>query len=140
MKAVVLTGPGQLEMTERPIPACGDHEVLVRVMACNLCKTDLKCLTMGQRDLVYPRVLGHEISGVIAGVGAAVTGYQEGQRVHVHRGLPAARAPIVKRAMITSATTCASWVLTMMAASRNTWWCLRRASGARSSTSLKMTR
>lgn len=87
MKAVVLTGPGQLEMTERPIPACGDHEVLVKVMACNLCKTDLKCLTMGQRDLVYPRVLGHEISGVIAGVGAAVTGYQKGQRVHVHPGI-----------------------------------------------------
>lgn len=87
MKAVVLTGPGQLKMTERPIPVCGDHEVLVQVRACNLCKTDLKCLTMGQRDLVYPRVLGHEISGVIAGVGAAVTGYQKGQRVHVHPGI-----------------------------------------------------
>ena len=33
MKAVVLTGPGQLEMTERPIPACGDHEVLVRAVS-----------------------------------------------------------------------------------------------------------
>ena len=87
MKAVVLTGPGELEMTERAIPSCGDHEVLVQVKACNLCKTDLKCLTMGQRDLVYPRVLGHEISGVIAEVGAAVTGYQKGQRVHVHPGI-----------------------------------------------------
>ncbi|WP_195267342.1 alcohol dehydrogenase catalytic domain-containing protein [Eubacterium sp. 1001713B170207_170306_E7] len=87
MKAVVLTGPGELKMTERAVPACGRHEVLVRVRACNLCKTDLKCLTMGQRDLVYPRVLGHEISGVIAEVGAAVTGYQKGQRVQVHPGI-----------------------------------------------------
>lgn len=87
MKAFVLKGPGELVMEERPLPRCGDNEVRVRVKASNLCKTDLKCLTMGQRDLVYPRVLGHEISGVIDAVGKNILDYAPGMRVHVHPGI-----------------------------------------------------
>lgn len=87
MKAFVLKGQGELVMEERPLPPCGDNEVRIQVKACNLCKTDLKCLTMGQRDLVYPRVLGHEISGVIDMVGKNVEGYTPGMRVHVHPGI-----------------------------------------------------
>ncbi|MEG0378057.1 MAG: alcohol dehydrogenase catalytic domain-containing protein, partial [Eubacterium sp.] len=87
MKTMVLTQPGVLKLEDRAVPECGHEEVLVQVKACNICKTDLKCLSMGQRDLVYPRVLGHEISGIIEAVGRNVKGYQKGQVVQVHPGI-----------------------------------------------------
>lgn len=87
MKAFVLKAPGQLELTERDRPVCGPGEVIVRVHCVNICKTDVKCVDLGQRDLVYPRVLGHEIAGTIDEVGRDVTGCAVGQRVHVHPGI-----------------------------------------------------
>ncbi|HAZ05967.1 MAG TPA: alcohol dehydrogenase, partial [Acetobacterium sp.] len=87
MKAVVLERPGELVIRDQDMPVCGDHEILVQVRACNICRTDLKCATMGQRDLVYPRVLGHEIAGEIIARGKKVIGHQVGQRVHVHPGI-----------------------------------------------------
>jgi|LGVE01.1.fsa_nt_gb L-iditol 2-dehydrogenase len=87
MKAMVLEEPGKMRIKEIPIPLAGDNEVIVKVKACNICKTDLKCLTLGQRDLKYPRILGHEIAGVIDQVGKNVKEYLVGERVHVHPGI-----------------------------------------------------
>lgn len=87
MKAVVLKKPGELVLEDRAMPVCDAGELLVRVRACNICRTDLKCATIGQRDLVYPRVLGHEIAGEIIAKGSNVSGYRIGQRVHVHPGI-----------------------------------------------------
>ncbi|MEG0309434.1 MAG: alcohol dehydrogenase catalytic domain-containing protein [Eubacterium sp.] len=87
MKAVILEKQERLVLKEIDRPICGANEVIVQVKACNICKTDVKCTFTGQRDLKYPRVLGHEIAGVIAEVGNAVTDYAVGQRVHVHPGI-----------------------------------------------------
>lgn len=87
MKAVVLEKPGELVIKDKDMPVCGDGEMLVKVRACNICRTDLKCATMGQRDLVYPRVLGHEIAGEIIAKGKNVNGYPVGQRVSIHPGI-----------------------------------------------------
>ncbi len=64
MKAFVLHKIGDASLTEIPAPESGKNEKLVRVTACGLCRTDAKMLTSGQRDMVLPRVLGHEICGV----------------------------------------------------------------------------
>jgi L-iditol 2-dehydrogenase len=87
MKAVVLEKPGELVLQDRAMPVCDAGEILVRVRACNICRTDLKCATVGQRDLVYPRVLGHEIAGEIVARGKNVVGHPVGQRVYLHPGI-----------------------------------------------------
>ncbi|MFA6291228.1 MAG: alcohol dehydrogenase catalytic domain-containing protein [Victivallales bacterium] len=64
MKAFVLHKIGDASLAEIPVPESGKDEKLVRVTACGLCRTDAKMLTSGQRDMVLPRILGHEICGV----------------------------------------------------------------------------
>lgn len=72
MKAFVLHKIGDASLAEIPLPESGKNEKLVRVTACGLCRTDAKMLTSGQRDMVLPRVLGHEICGVEAKGGRRV--------------------------------------------------------------------
>jgi threonine dehydrogenase-like Zn-dependent dehydrogenase len=63
MKVFVLEGIKKVRITDVEVPICGDHEVLLRVSCCSVCRTDAKMWFQGQRDLVLPRVLGHEICG-----------------------------------------------------------------------------
>jgi L-iditol 2-dehydrogenase len=88
IKAALLEGLGKIKMTRLPKPKCQHGEVLVRVMACGICRTDMKAYRMGQRDLRLPRVLGHEITGVVAEVGPKVNCVQPGDRVQIAPGLP----------------------------------------------------
>ena len=66
MKAAVLKAPGILELEDLPDPECPKGGALIEVKACSVCGTDVKMLQKGHKDLVYPRVLGHEIVGEIA--------------------------------------------------------------------------
>lgn len=97
MKAAVLERPGELVIKDVEMTVCGEDEILVKVEACNICKTDLKCVSIGQRDLVYPRVLGHEIAGTIVEMGAKASGYLLGQRVHVHPGIVCTKCEYCKK-------------------------------------------
>lgn len=81
MKAVILEDIGKLKVTTMDIPTCGPGEVLVKLEACGICRTDLKCYTMGQRDLYLPRILGHEVAGTVAAMGENVTNLFLGDRV-----------------------------------------------------------
>lgn len=60
-----MTGKEQFELVERELPASGENEVVVRVSATSICRTDAKMWRSGHRDLVMPRVLGHEVCGTI---------------------------------------------------------------------------
>jgi len=64
MKAARLQEIGKLEIVDTPTPVANDTEALVAVRNVALCRTDAKMWQMGQRDLVTPRILGHEIAGV----------------------------------------------------------------------------
>ena len=69
MRAMVLDGPGRpLRMAELPVPEPGPGEVLLKVHACGVCRTDLHLLD-GEVEVAHPpRVLGHQIVGeVVAG-------------------------------------------------------------------------
>jgi propanol-preferring alcohol dehydrogenase len=69
VKAMVLTAPGRpLELRELPDPEPGPGELLLRVRACGVCRTDLHLLD-GEVDVPHPpRVLGHQIvADVLAG-------------------------------------------------------------------------
>lgn len=82
MRAVVVTRyGGALELMDRPIPSPPAGEVLVRVKASGLCSTDLHLLSGRQPLGELPRILGHELAGDIAELGAGVTHWQVGDRV-----------------------------------------------------------
>ncbi|GBC61608.1 alcohol dehydrogenase [Desulfonema ishimotonii] len=65
MKALQLEKIGLLNVTERPVPEPGPGEVRMRITHCAVCRTDAKMWQMGHRDLRLPRVLGHEICGIL---------------------------------------------------------------------------
>lgn len=87
MIAVVLEAKGKLAVRDLPVPECGEEEVVIRLEACGICRTDMKCFYVGQRDLKLPRILGHEITGTIYAVGNKVAGVMPGSRVQVSPGL-----------------------------------------------------
>src|SRR6185437_15560766 len=81
MKAAVVreqSGPFLIEEVRDPEPAEG--EVLVDVAACGVCHTDLH-IHDGSVPFPKPCVIGHEVSGVVAAVGAGVTSLAVGDRV-----------------------------------------------------------
>jgi threonine dehydrogenase-like Zn-dependent dehydrogenase len=63
MKALVLEEIKNIRIADVKMPVCGDNEVLLKVSCCSVCRTDAKMWFQGQRDLILPRVLGHEICG-----------------------------------------------------------------------------
>jgi propanol-preferring alcohol dehydrogenase len=81
---MVLDAPGTpLRAAELPDPAPGPGEVLIRVEACGVCRTDLHVVD-GELDRPkLPLVPGHEIVGTVEGLGPDVTGFAVGARVGV---------------------------------------------------------
>src|SRR5580704_2640578 len=67
MKAVVFEGPGAVELQERPDPkARSEHETLIRVLACGLCGSDMRAMTVPPQLPCNPdTVMGHEIVGIV---------------------------------------------------------------------------
>jgi threonine dehydrogenase-like Zn-dependent dehydrogenase len=80
MKAAVFVAPGKIELQTRPIPRIGPTDALLRVTTTTICGTDVHILR-GEYVVAPGRIVGHEPVGTIAALGAAVTGYQIGQRV-----------------------------------------------------------
>jgi alcohol dehydrogenase len=80
MKAAVFKGPGKIVLDERPVPAAGPGEALVKVTTTTICGTDIHILK-GEYPVAPGRIIGHELVGVIAALGPGVTGYTVGQRV-----------------------------------------------------------
>ena len=91
MKAVILSehgGPEVLRLAEMPEPVIGDRDVLVRVRACALNHLDLWVRGgLPGRSVAFPHVLGSDISGEVAKIGAAVTNVKVGERVLLAPGV-----------------------------------------------------
>ena len=85
MKAVVLFGPKNVRYTDFPEPPMNENSVKIAVAYCGLCGTDHHKYAgkAGSRPVTYPVPLGHEASGVVVEVGAAVTDFKPGDRVTV---------------------------------------------------------
>jgi len=84
MKAMVLKRSGApLVPTELPDPQPGDGQVLIRVRACGVCRTDLHILDGELAHPKLPLVPGHEIVGDVIGLGSAVDRFSLGDRVGV---------------------------------------------------------
>jgi len=84
MTAMRLKGPGRvLEPDVVAVPQPSPVEVLLEVLACGVCRTDLHVLDGELPDLRYPVTPGHEIVGRVVAVGDAVTNVRIGDRVGV---------------------------------------------------------
>ena len=88
MKAAVFYGPGDLRVTDIPRPTIAETELLVQVAACAICGSDARTFRHGARNISRPVVLGHEVSGTVAEVGAAVSNFAVGQRVAIAPAIP----------------------------------------------------
>ena len=93
MLAVVVERIGSFVMARRDIPVPGPGEVLVRVSVAGLCRTDLKIIRVGHRDLVLPRVPGEEVVGTLEALGTEVSGWARGQRVYLYPGTSCGACP-----------------------------------------------
>jgi alcohol dehydrogenase, propanol-preferring len=83
-RAMVLERPGvKLKMLTRPRPEPGPGEVLVRVGACGVCRTDLHVVDGDLREPSLPIVPGHEIVGRVVNVGEGVEDVADGDRVGI---------------------------------------------------------
>src|SRR5689334_8410690 len=82
---MVLTraGAGSLEPQEREIPIALPGEVLVKVRACGVCRTDLHVVNGELPPADLPIVPGHEIVGVIEQLGDGVADFEVGDRVGI---------------------------------------------------------
>src|SRR3954451_20452100 len=87
MRAVQLVAwEAQPELREVERPVAGPGQVLLKVTAAGLCHSDLHLLEWPEGTLPYklPLTLGHENAGVVAELGAGVTGVAEGDAVLVY--------------------------------------------------------
>ena len=66
-----------------PDPAPTEHGAVIKVEATGLCRSDWHGWAGHDPEIVLPHVPGHEFAGVVAAVGAAVSGWRPGQRVTV---------------------------------------------------------
>ena len=87
MKAAVLEKPGNLAIRELPDPSCPPGGVVVKVLASQVCSTDYHMWQRGHPALRYPRILGHEIAGVVAAVSNGGTRFKVGDKVQVYPGI-----------------------------------------------------
>jgi propanol-preferring alcohol dehydrogenase len=83
-RAMVLNAPGQLlELVVRELPAPAPHQVLIKVHACGVCRTDLHVVDGDLAEPRLPIVPGHEVVGQAIAVGDAVETVSVGDRVGV---------------------------------------------------------
>jgi L-iditol 2-dehydrogenase len=88
MRAAVYYGPDDVRLEERDLPKPGLGEVVVRMLACGICGSDLMDWYTSPRA---PLVLGHEPVGVVVESGAPVAGVElpaVGSRVFIHHHVP----------------------------------------------------
>jgi propanol-preferring alcohol dehydrogenase len=72
-----------LRLVDLPVPAPGPTDLLVKVRACAVCRTDLH-VTEGDLPVHRPNVVpGHEVVGTVAAVGADVEGFLLGERIGI---------------------------------------------------------
>jgi L-iditol 2-dehydrogenase len=80
MKAAVFLGPGKMEVRDVPTPSPAPGEVLVKVLACAVCGTDLRIFQFGHHAITPPHITGHEICGVVEKLGVGVDGPPPGTK------------------------------------------------------------
>lgn len=84
MRAMVLHTAGEpLKLQDLPIPKPGDHQLLLKIETCGICRTDLHIVDGELEHPNLPLVLGHQIVGIVEEVGDSVSDFEIGDKVGV---------------------------------------------------------
>jgi alcohol dehydrogenase, propanol-preferring len=83
MKAMVFTGHGPLALADVEVPRPDEDQVLIRVSACAVCRTDLHIVDGELTEPKLPLIPGHQIVGVVVECGSGVDRFARGDRVGV---------------------------------------------------------
>lgn len=85
MKSAVFYGKHDIRVEEWKKPEVLEEEVLIKVMACGICGTDVHIYEgdKGAADTTPPTILGHEFTGIVEAVGSKVSSIKVGERVCV---------------------------------------------------------
>jgi threonine dehydrogenase-like Zn-dependent dehydrogenase len=78
MKAAFLKAEGGIELGDAPVPQIGRDDVLIRVLVCGVCTSDMGAWKHG---MGIETILGHEVVGIVEAVGDGVEGFMTGDRV-----------------------------------------------------------
>jgi L-iditol 2-dehydrogenase len=81
MKALVLKEYNKFAYQDMPVPKISTEEVLIEVKACGICGSDVHGMDGSTGRRQPPIIMGHEASGIIADVGAKVSGWKKGEHV-----------------------------------------------------------
>ncbi|MGH9189968.1 MAG: zinc-dependent alcohol dehydrogenase [Acidimicrobiales bacterium] len=92
MRALVKQG-SRVRLSHLPLPGVGPLDVLVRVQAAGLCRTDVY-VARGLIDCPDPLILGHEFAGVVIDTGPEVDSVSPGERVAVMPMIPCRACPL----------------------------------------------
>lgn len=69
MKALVIRAAGEYGVEKVEKPSCPDKGILLKVVACGLCGSDMRTLSSGHKNIKFPWTTGHEISGIVVETG-----------------------------------------------------------------------
>lgn len=86
MRAAVVEQLGVVKVKEVPKPDLIPGSMVIRVEACAVCGSDIRIFRKGDLRATLPRIIGHEIAGVIEELSSEVKGYKVGDRVAIAPG------------------------------------------------------
>lgn len=86
MQAAIIETIGSFRLVKKEIPSPSENEVLIKTRIAGICRTDLKLVEVGHRDLTLPRVPGEEAVGVVCVLGKGVNPTWMNQRVYLYPG------------------------------------------------------
>jgi L-iditol 2-dehydrogenase len=87
MECILVREVGGFELACLHVRPPLDDEVLIKVAVTGVCRTDLKLIRVGHRDLVLPRIPGEEVVGRIVAKGSEVSAFECGDLVYVYPGV-----------------------------------------------------
>jgi len=88
MKAAVYLDKDKMEIQEIPAPKPDADSILVKVMACAVCGSDIRIFHHGNSRVKPPQVLGHEAAGEVVETGTNVSRFKKGDRVAIGADVP----------------------------------------------------
>jgi L-iditol 2-dehydrogenase len=100
MKAAVFEGAENLQVRVVTDPVCEPDGIVVRVMACSICGSDIRNFHAGLRGGVTSQIIGHEIAGVVEEVGPREERFKPGERVAIAPDVSCGRCWYCQRGLV----------------------------------------
>lgn len=100
MKALVLKEYNHFGYEDVPVPEIGLNDILVEVIACGICGSDVHGMDGSTGRRIPPIIMGHEASGIIAEVGENVSEFSKGERITFDSTIYCGKCDFCKRGSI----------------------------------------